>query len=439
MGKARDVWLWLAELWQLGRESGLWLLLAGSVGVAAGLASALFLVLLDSATRTRETSPWLIALLPVAGVVLVFIYHHYGAGAGRGSALVVEQLNAEHPADPRQAIPLRMAPFVLVGTVVTHLFGGSAGREGTAIQMGASLADALARRLRLNAERRHGLLAAGVAAGFGAVFGAPVAGMIFALEVPAVGRIRYSTLLPALMGAFVGDLTVRLLAVEHTLFPRLPEVPLETGLLLKVAAAGAVFGAAGWLFVALTEQVKTFHARYIGYPPLRGALGGAAVLAMTVLAGNTAYNGLSIPLITDVLNGASVPALAFLVKIVFTAVTIGSGFVGGEVTPLFVIGAALGASLSPLLGIEQGMLASIGLVAVFASASNTPLACALLGVELFGGGAPYLVVGCVVAYLVSGHRSIYATQRLHILKNSSGSALPDETIHEHHQRMRNSS
>jgi H+/Cl- antiporter ClcA len=302
--------------------------------------------------------------------------------------------------------------------------------------MGAALADGVARRLRLSPERRHGLLVAGAAAGFGAVFGTPIAGMVFALEVPAVGRIRYASLLPALIGAFVGDLTVRLLGVTHTHYPLLPEMPLEIPLLLKVIVAGIAFGAAGGLFVVLTDLVKAFHARYIAYPPVRGALGGAAVVLLTIIVGTTAYNGLSIPLIVDAVNGHDVPAFAFLLKIVFTAVTIGSGFVGGEVTPLFVIGATLGASLSPLLGVEQGLLASVGFVAVFASASNTPIACALMGVELFGGGAPYLVMGCVVAYLVSGHRSIYATQRLHALKNGAASEVPDETIHERHERMR---
>lgn len=416
-----------------------WGALAGLIGVLSGTASAIFLVSLDWATQTRIAQPALLFGLPLAGLILGWVYHTFGSLAAGGSALVIEQVNAELREDqPVTRVPLRMAPLVLVGTVITHLFGGSAGREGTAVQMGASLADGVRRLLRLKPEDRRLILMAGISGGFASVFGTPAAGFVFGMEVQHMGRIRYEGLVPCLVAACVGDLVTRAWGVGHTHYPQLAHLPLDTVLLAKVSLAGIAFGLAAVLFIELTHGIKALLKRVIAFPPLRYVVGGITVIALTLLLGTEDYLGLGIPLIQASVSGDGVPAAAFLFKIILTAVTLGSGFIGGEVTPLFVIGSTLGFTLSGLLGVDAGLLASIGFVAVFAGASNTPLACTLMGIEVFGGGAPiYLLVGCAVAYLASGHRGIYVSQRVGTPKPHAGDVRDGERLQEIAERRMN--
>ncbi|MBX3046380.1 MAG: voltage-gated chloride channel family protein [Anaerolineales bacterium] len=384
-----------------------WAVLGGIVGILAGSASALFLASLDWATSTRLARPELLYMLPLAGFVVGWVYYRFGGAAAQGNNLVIEEVHSN-----QSHIPWRMAPLVLAGTVITHLFGGSAGREGTAIQMGASLADTLRRALRLSPEDRRLLLMAGISGGFGSVFGTPVAGFIFGMEVLNVGRIRYAAIVPCLVAAYAGDMTTRLWGVGHTHYPVMQSFEIEPVLLLKVAAAGVLFGLTSMLFVELTHAVKHLLSQ-IKYPPLRPLVGGAAIIGLVWLLKTHDYLGLGIPLILQSVDSGGIIALAFLIKLVFTAITLGSGFLGGEVTPLFVIGSTLGYTLGALLHVEPAFMASIGFVAVFAGASNTPLASAIMAIELFGSGSmEYVFVGCVVAYLASGHRGIYATQRI---------------------------
>jgi H+/Cl- antiporter ClcA/CBS domain-containing protein len=385
-----------------------WTLLGGGVGILAGTASAVFLVSLDWATHTRLATPALLFLLPLAGFIVGWIYHRFAGIAAQGNNLVIEEVHSN-----QSRIPLRMAPLVLLGTVITHLFGGSAGREGTAIQMGASLADTLRRVLRLNADDRRLMIMAGISGGFGSVFGTPVAGFVFGMEVQSIGRIRYDGIVPCLIAAYVGDIVTRLWGVGHTHYPALANLEIEPLLLLKVALAGIIFGLTSIVFVELTHGIKHLQSRLVKYPPLRPLIGGLLIIVLTLILNTEDYLGLGIPLIEQSVSGAGVVTFAFLLKLVFTALTLGSGYLGGEVTPLFVIGSTLGYTLGRLLGVDPAFMASIGFVAVFAGASNTPLACALMGMELFGGGSPlYLILGCVVAYLASGHRGIYVTQRI---------------------------
>jgi H+/Cl- antiporter ClcA len=403
-----------------------WILLGGAVGVLAGTASAVFLVSLAWATGFRVEHPELLFLLPFAGFAVGWLYYRFAGSAAQGNNLVIEEVHAN-----KARIPLRMAPFVLFGTVVTHLFGGSAGREGTAIQMGASLADGARRLLRLSPEDRRLMLMAGISGGFGSVFGTPVAGFVFGMEVQSIGRIRYEGIIPCLVAAVVGDLVTRAWGVSHSHYPTLINVEIDALLLLKVVLAGVAFGLTSILFVEFIHTIKRLHSRYLKYPPLRSFVGGAVIVGLTLLVGTQDYLGLSLPLIQQSVSGTGVDTFAFLLKLVFTAVTLGSGFMGGEVTPLFVIGSTLGFTLGRLLGVDPAFMASIGFVAVFAGASNTPLACSLMALELFGGGggsALYIVVGCVIAYLASGHRGIYVTQIVHSPKSFGVDVLADESL-----------
>lgn len=378
-------------------------------GVLAGVASAVFLVALAWATRAFDRHDWLLYLLPLGGLAVGLAYHYGGGRSVEGNNLVLDEIH-----DPSDWVPRRMAPMVLVGTVVTHLFGGSAGREGTAIQMSGSLTDWMSRTLRLgDTERRH-LLVAALAGGFGSVFGVPYAGVVFGLEVQAVGGFDRAAVVPCLSASFVGAWVVDLLGIEHTATPDLGTVGLDALLLLKVAAAGLAFGLVAAVFTKSTHLVKQGFAKVFGWMPARPLVGGALVVGLTLLVGTRAYNGLSLPLISTSFFGAPPPTWAFALKLAFTALTLGAGFVGGEVTPLFVIGTTLGATLAEVLGVPVPFLAAMGFVAVFGAAANTPLACTVMGVELFGiGSVPYLAVACLVAYLVSPHTGIYRSQRVH--------------------------
>jgi len=388
-----------------------WTLLGAAIGVLAGLASTIFLFSLDWATRFRDAHPAIILALPAAGALLGFAYQRFAGDAAQGNHLVIEEIHSN-----QSRIPRRMAPMILLGTVATHLFGGSAGREGTALQMGAALADALRQALRLDRHDRRLLLMAGISGGFGSVFGTPVAGFVFGMEVQALGRIRYEGLVPCLVAACVGDLTARALGVPHAHYPLLPSTLIEPLLLAKIALAGLACGLVARAFIELTHVVKHLAER-ISRPWLRPVAGGFTLLALTALGGSRDYLGLSLPLAARAVHGEDVVLWAFALKLVFTALTLGSGFLGGEVTPLFVIGATLGHALGRLLGVDPAFMAALGFVAVFAGASNTPLACVLMGVELFGGGAlVYSLTICATAYLASGHRSIYRTQRIDTVK-----------------------
>ena len=410
----------------LGR-SARWILLGALVGVLAGLSSAAFLESLRWATETRVEHPNLLFALPLVGLASGLAYHYAGGRAGGGNSLIIEEIHA-----PTAWVPRRMAPMTFVFTVLAHLFGASVGREGTAIQMSGSLTDAVSRGLRLGTADRRQLLIAAIAGGFGAVFGVPLAGAVFALEVQAAGRTRYDAIVPALAASVVGDLVVRALDVAHLPVPTLPEVDVTGLLVAKVALAGVAFGATALVFAELTHGLKQVMAMAVHWAPLRPLLGGIALLALTGLVGSREHLGLSLPLITGALaGGAGIAAGAFLLKLLFTAVSLGSGFQGGEVTPLFVIGSTLGVTLARLLDVPVPLLAAVGFVAVFAGATNTPIACTIMAMELFGAGiAVPAATACVLSYVVSAERGIYGSQRLALASS------PDAPSIAHVSRLR---
>jgi H+/Cl- antiporter ClcA len=412
-----------------------WILLGSAVGILAGTASAIFLTLLNAATDFRIAHPELLFFLPLVGLGIGWIYQRFAGSAARGNNLVIEEVNLEVAQAADHEIPLRMTPLVLFGTILTHLFGGSAGREGTAIQMGSSLADHLRQFLGLNDTDRRLMIMAGISGGFGSVFGTPIAGFVFGLEVQSVGRIRYEGVIPCLVAAVVGDLVTRAWGVTHSHYPALANVEIEPVLLIKIVIAGILFGLTSLLFIELTHLIKRACKRFLWYPPLYPFVGGLVIIGLTLLLNTQDYLGLSLPLIRSSMDGTGVVTFAFLLKVIFTAVTLGTGFLGGEVTPLFVMGSTLGYTLGIALGVDPVFMAALGFVAVFAGASNTPLACAMMGVELFGGGSVlYLAIACFVAYLASGHRGIYVTQRIDTAKTQGVDIIADESLEQHSAR-----
>jgi H+/Cl- antiporter ClcA len=400
-----------------------WIGLGAAVGIACGIASAIFLWALEHATKFRQAHEAIVYFLPLAGLVIGFLYDHWGRPIKGGNNLVLDTIHENTP-----QIPLRLAPMVLIGTVLTHVFGGSAGREGTAVQMGASLADWISHRLRVDTETRRQLLAAGIAGGFGSVFGTPIAGTLFGLEVLCVGKIEYDALAPALVASLVGDFVTRHLGIVHTAYPMISPVELTPLVFGKLGLMGVAMGLAAMAFVELTHRLKHLLEHNIRRLALRMFIGGLAVVAMWKLIGTSDYLGLSVPMIVRSFSDPHLPVYAFAAKIVFTAVTIGSGFLGGEVTPLFVVGATLGSVLARGLGLPMELGAGVGIAALFGSAANTPLALSVMAIELLGSAAfPHVVIVSVVAYLLSGHRSIYPAQRILRRKHGGGtlqSAVP---------------
>ena len=418
----------LREQFRLCAFVGKWSAICLPVGIAVGSAVALFLWSLDQVTQIHWRHPALLYLLPVAGVASALIYQRWGRTAEGGNNLIIEQIHS-----PGGGVPARMAPLVLVGTLITHLFGGSAGREGTAVQMGGSLAGTIGRWLRLSVDDTRIVLMSGVAAGFGAVFGTPLTGAVFALEVLTRGRTHYEALVPCLLAAVIGDRTTTAWGVGHTHyridFSSLPVDGVAFGLLaFKVVLAAGAFAMASVLFARLTHGLNTGLRRFVPQSWLRPAIGGGVVVLLVLLLGDRDYLGLGVSAPPDAPSAVTIQScfrpggaawFSWGWKLLFTAVTVSSGFKGGEVTPLFFIGAALGHSLGRLLGVPVDVMAGLGFVAVFAGATNTPLACTIMAIELFGTGpgglSPSFVVlaalACFLSYFLSGRSGIYQAQR----------------------------
>lgn len=381
--------------------------LAVLVSVLAGSASALFLFALDWATHTREANRWLMWGLPLAGFCVGWLYLKFGQHLEAGSNLLIDEIH-----DPKQVVPLRMAPFVLGGTVVSHLFGASVGREGTAVQMGGALADQLTHFFKLNPADRRLVLMAGISAGFASVFGTPLAGAVFALEVLAIGRLRLEALLPCVLAAVLADQVGLWWGVQHTPYV-LSQVPhITVWLLVAMVLAGAVFGLTGKVFADATHALSALMRKHIAYAPLRPLLGGAVIVAVVMWGSFDRYIGLGIPVMVEAFQ-QPLAATDFLGKMLFTIASLGAGFKGGEVTPLFYIGATLGNAMAPLLDVPFALLAAVGFVAVFAGAANTPIASTLMAVELFGAEVGvFAALSCVMSYVCSGHAGIYRAQRV---------------------------
>ena len=424
-----------------------WTILILPVAIAIGSMVALFLWLLTTAIHFRFTHTWLLFLLPVAGIFIHFIYQWMGKSSEKGNNLIIDEIH-----QPGGGVPKRMAPIILITTVITHLFGGSAGREGTAVQIGGSIAAMFGKWFKLTDNDMRMMLTAGVAAGFGAVFGTPLTGAIFAIEVLTIGRIKYDALLPALIASIIGDITVAVWGIHHTAYhidviAKTPYflsayLPVDLLLFVKVIVASAAFGLASYLFVLMVHEIKVFFLKMFTEKWMIPFFGGLIIIALTYIIGKPDYLSLGVDAqypgaitIPSAFHAGGVDTWSWLWKTIYTTLTLGTGFKGGEVTPLFYIGATLGNTLSGLLNAPVSLFAALGFIAVFAGATNTPLACTFMGIELFGGEHVLLfAIACFTAYFFSGNSGIYTSQRIAVPKIFDGIFSNENSLAEANNR-----
>ncbi|MFD2595033.1 chloride channel protein [Sphingobacterium griseoflavum] len=388
------------------KNIGKWLLSICMIAALVGSTSAFFLYGLQEVTSFREAHLWILLFLPLAGAAIVYWYQRYAGAAQQGNNLLLRSYY-----DPAVGIPLKMAPMILLSTLGTHLFGGSAGREGTAIQYGGTIASLFHRWFSWSKQEKRVLLLCGMAAGFASLFGTPWAGTIFAIEVVQVGKIRWKAFIPILITALLANGVCGFYGQLHTHYPPIGTTPsLSIPLLGYILLAGIAFGLAARLFIFTSELFSSLFQK-IPHPLLRPFIGGLLIIVIVFCLQSSRYIGLGIPTILSSFETA-LPPTDFLLKILLTAITLSAGFKGGEVTPLFFIGATLGSALASIIPLPIALLAATGFVAVFAGCTKTPIACSIMAIELFGWQAALFFLSIsFVSFWASGRRGIYSMQK----------------------------
>ena len=404
-----------------------------AVSAVMGVAAWLFLSALDLVTEFREEHPLCFLLLPVVSVATAWLYKNHGLRSSQGNNLVIST------ALWGGLIHLRMAVLTFFCSIATHLAGGSAGREGTAVQIGGTIASNVSNWFKLDSRSNRDLMLAGISAAFGGVFGTPLAGAFFGMEMCFVGKLEYSAAIYCLTASFVGNGVAEALGVEYT-FQRISHVPsLSWDLILITALCAVIFGLVARLFSFAIRQIKKLYAKHLQNYLVRALVSSLVLLAAYAILGGWDYAGLAEWLVSSGFKGQTTPVDALL-KLLYTALTVGGGFQGGEVTPLFGMGASLGGWIGSTFLDDPSFMAAIGMISMFSAALNVPVTGIMLGIDMFGGGtAPYYVIAAFVSYLVAGHRGIYPAQRIVTPKRRSladdESLTVDEAIARHHNEV----
>ena len=390
------------------KNISIYVLLAVVVGIIVGAIDALFgRVLLFITDFRTEHYKILLPFLPIAGLLITYMYNKCSKESLKGMSLVLETTQ-----EKREGIPKALIPLVMIGTWITHLFGGSAGREGVAVQIGATLSHNISKKLNLPNNGKV-MAIVGMSAGFGGLFQTPLAALFFAIEVITVGVLEYEALLPAFVGAYVASTTSHLLGLEKFFVNINDTIPIDEKAVVKIIILGIAFGLAGKAFSYSLSKLKVFMGNKFKNPYVRIGVVSIplAVLLFIVLGGR--YCGLGTNIINNCFNDGTVYSYDFILKIAFTVITLSIGFQGGEVSPLFAIGASLGYVLGGVMGLNPVVTASLGYAAVFGSATNTLIAPMLIGLEVFGlQNMTMFVVVCIIAYVLNGNKSIYSAQEI---------------------------
>ena len=382
-----------------------WLMLATIIGVVCGLVGSAFHMAVTWVTSVRLGTPWLLYLLPVGGIAITALYK-LTKTEGEGTNDIIDSIHEG------SKVPILLVPVIFVATAVTHLFGGSAGREGAALQIGGGIGYRIGKMQQLDDRDMRTVTLCGMSAVFAALFGTPLTATVFSLEVISVGILHYSGFLPCLVASSVAYGISRLCGIEPMRFV-IDMQYLDVPMLIRVCILGVICAVVSIFFCVAMHKTEEYAHKLLKNSYLRAFSGGVIIIALTLLTGTTVYNGIGTDTISACLAGDAAPSFAFFWKIVFTAVTIGFGFKGGEIVPSFFIGAALGAAVAPLIDMPSAFGAALGLTAVFCGAVNCPMASILLSVELFGSGELlYFALVCGISYMLSGYFGIYSSQKI---------------------------
>ena len=376
-------------------------------GIILGFVGTAFYYGMQFVTNTRLQHPWLIFLLPGAGVVIVGLYHLLHDEKDTGTNLVLSAIHSN------ENIPLRMAPLIFIATLLTHLFGGSAGREGAALQLGGSIGNSLGKLFHFDEKDQHIMIMCGMSAAFSALFGTPLAAAIFSMEVVSVGIMHYSALLHCVIASLTAHGVATACGIAPEIFPisSIPAFAPKTALIIGVFAV--LCAVVSILFCTILHNAERLYKRFFKNPYLRVVVGGCIVITLTLLVGDQTYNGTGMNIIAGCMEGKSIFPLTFLLKMIFTAATLGAGYKGGEIVPTLFIGATFGTFFATVTGCYIPLFAAVGMGAVFCGVTNSPITSLLICFELFGFvGMPFFLIAVSVGYLESGYFGLYHSQKI---------------------------
>lgn len=384
----------------------IWIGVAVIMGVAGGAIGSLFHYYIEVVTEFRMEHTQLLYFLPLAGISIVFIYHRAGVRQDPGTNLILESTNRD------SKVPLRLMPLIIASTILTHLFGGSAGREGAALQVGGCIGSNLGELFRFNDEDKRVTVLCGMSAVFSAMFGTPVAATVFSMEVVRVGTLQYSAFVPCILGAVIAQYMAQIMGAHDAIYTVELVYDIDPATLIKIVILGVICGVVAMLFCVLMHKASHFMKHYFSNAYVRIVVGACIIILLSTVLGTRDYNGAGTNIIELALS-EKVIWYAFALKMLYTAISIGSGFKGGEIVPTLFIGATLGNMLSPILGLPLGLSSAVGMIAVFCGAVNAPLTSILLGVELFGtSDIVVFAIACAISYVTSGYFSLYSSQMI---------------------------
>ena len=383
-----------------------WTAISVISGVVVGGFSTLFAFIMNTATYFREEHDYIILFLPVAGILTVFLYSAFKYKNDKGTNLVISTIHAQ------SEIPFRMAPLIFITTILTHMFGGSAGREGAALQLGGSIGNQLGRWLHLDDADKRVVVLCGMSAAFSALFGTPMAAAVFSLEVVSVGVMYYAALLPCVFSSIIASYFAKFFSIKESDLTGIDFPELNTLNALESVALSLLCAVLSIAFILMLHKTGDIFRKYLPNPYHRITLAAAVIAALSFLLGTRDYNGAGMDIIVKAIHGEAVP-YAFIMKMIFTAITIEAGFRGGEIVPSFFIGATFGCTFGLLIGFSPSLCAAIGMIAMFCGVTNCPITSLLISFELFGaGGVPYFMIAVAVSYAMSGYYGLYKDQTI---------------------------
>lgn len=383
-----------------------WIVFSIVSGIIVGLVGTAFYFAMDWVTATRLAHPKIIYLLPLGGMTIVGLYKLLHDEKDTGTNLVLSAISAG------ESVPLRMAPLIFASTLITHLFGGSAGREGAALQLGGSLGNTLGRLFRFDQKDQHVMIMCGMSAAFSALFGTPMAAAIFSMEVVTVGIMHYSALVPCVVSSLVAHEIAVAFGATAEMFNigEIPVFTLQSAVILTLLSA--MCAVISILFCIMLHRAEWMYRKLFQNPYLRATAGGVIIIVLTLLVGNQTYNGTGVSVIASCMQGQVRPE-TFFMKMLFTALTLGAGYKGGEIVPSFFIGASFGCLFGNLVGFSPAMCAAVGMISVFCGVTNCPITSLLISFELFGyDGMPYFLLAVAFSYMLSGYTGLYRSQKI---------------------------